>query len=176
MAGDDIGITVPGNLTADPELRFTHNGTPVVNFTIASTPRVFDKQANEFRDGETVYLKSTAWRELAENIAETLVKGTAVIAEGKLVCRPYTTKENEQRKPLELDVDSIGPDLRRASAKVTKNPRKNGGQQNQNNSQSQGGGAAPRGNSQPQGGQQSAANDDPWASGGGTAANDDPWA
>lgn len=170
MAGDEIGVTVPGNLTADPELRFTPNGTPVVNFSVASTPRIYNRQNNEWKDGETTYLKCTAWRELAENAAETLRKGSAVIVDGKLITKSFETREGEKRRSVEVDVDNIGPSLRKATASITKNPPKgNGGYQGQT-------GGAPQGNSQPQAGsQQVAANDDPWADGG-NAANDDPWA
>lgn len=126
MAGDTV-ITVIGNLTADPELRFTPSGSAVANFTIASTPRTFDRQSNEWKDGETLFLRSSVWREAAENVAETLTKGTRVIAQGRLKSRSYQTKEGENRTVMELEVDEIGPSLRYASAKVTRTQRGNGG-------------------------------------------------
>lgn len=118
MAGD-TQITVVGNLTADPELRFTPAGAAVANFTIASTPRSFDKQANEWKDGETLFLRCSLWRTAAENAAESLVKGMRVIAQGRLVQRSYD-KDGEKRTVVELQVDEIGPSLRNATAKVTR--------------------------------------------------------
>lgn len=122
MAGDTI-VTVIGNLTADPELRFTPSGAAVANFTIASTPRTFDRQSNEWKDGETLFLRSSVWREAAENVAETLQKGMRVIAQGRLKSRSFETKEGERRTVTELDVDEIGPSLRYASAQVQRNAR-----------------------------------------------------
>lgn len=119
MAGETI-ITIEGNLVADPELRFTPAGAAVANFTIASTPRTFDRQANEWRDGETLFMRSSAWRDLAENIAESLTKGMAVIAHGYLKQRSYQTREGEQRTVMEFEVQNIGPSLRRATAQVTR--------------------------------------------------------
>lgn len=121
MAGETI-ITVVGNLTSDPELRFTPSGAAVANFTIASTPRTFDKASNEFKDGETLFLRASIWREAAENVAESLTKGTRVVAQGRLKARSYETKEGEKRTSYELDVDEIGPSLRYATVKVTKKP------------------------------------------------------
>lgn len=118
MAGD-TQITVVGNLTADPELRFTPAGAAVANFTIASTPRSFDKQTNEWKDGETLFLRCSLWRTAAENAAESLVKGMRVIAQGRLVQRSYD-KDGEKRTVVELQVDEIGPSLRNATAKVTR--------------------------------------------------------
>lgn len=131
MAGETI-ITVVGNLTSDPELRFTPSGAAVANFTIASTPRTFDKQSNEYKDGETLFLRASIWREAAENVAESLTKGTRVVAQGRLKARSYETKEGEKRTSYELDVDEIGPSLRYATAKVTKKPfsGNNGGNNN----------------------------------------------
>ena len=126
MAGETI-ITVTGNLTSDPELRFTPNGAAVANFTIASTPRKFDRQSNEFKDGETLFMRCSVWREAAENVAESLQKGMAVIAQGRLESRSYETKEGERRTVMELAVDEVGPNLRRATAQVTKNAPKSGG-------------------------------------------------
>ena len=126
MAGDTV-ITVIGNLTADPELRFTPNGAAVANFTIASTPRTFDRQTNEWKDGETLFLRASVWREAAENVAETLTKGTRVIAQGRLKARTYDDREGNKRTSYELDVDEIGPSLRYATAKVTRAQRGGGG-------------------------------------------------
>jgi len=119
-------ITVIGNLTADPELRFTPSGSAVANFTIASTPREFDRATNEWKDGEALFLRCSIWREAAENVAETLDKGMRVIAQGRLRTRSYDTKEGERRTVMELEVDEIGPSLRFASAKVTRTARGNG--------------------------------------------------
>lgn len=149
MAGETV-ITVIGNLTADPELRFTPAGAAVANFTIASTPRTFDRATNEWKDGETLFLRSSIWREAAENVAETLTKGMRVIAQGRLTPRSYETKEGEKRHVTELEVDEIGPSLRYASAKVTRTQRGNGQQGQQ---QAQGGyGQPPAGQQQQQGG------------------------
>lgn len=126
MAGETV-ITVVGNLTNDPELRFTPSGSAVANFTIASTPRTFDRQSNEWKDGETLFLRASIWREAAENVAETLTKGTRVVAQGRLKARSYETREGEKRTSYELDVDEIGPSLRYATAKVTKSNRSGGG-------------------------------------------------
>ncbi|ALU38881.1 single-stranded DNA-binding protein [Kocuria flava] len=125
MAGDTV-ITVIGNLTADPELRFTPSGAAVANFTVASTPRTFDRQSNEWKDGETLFLRCSVWREAAENVAESLQKGMRVIVQGRLKSRSYDTKEGERRTVTELDVDEVGPSLRYASAKVTRNARGGG--------------------------------------------------
>lgn len=119
----DTIITVVGNLTGDPELRFTPSGAAVANFTIASTPRTFDKQANEFRDGETLFMRCSIWRDAAENVGESLTKGTRVIAQGRLVQRSFETREGEKRTVVELQVDEIGPSLRYASASVTRTQR-----------------------------------------------------
>lgn len=119
MAGETI-ITVVGNLTADPELRYTQNGLAVANFTIASTPRNFDRASNEWKDGEALFLRASVWREFAENVAGTLTKGTRVMATGRLKQRSYETKEGEKRTTIELEVDEIGPSLRYAKATVTR--------------------------------------------------------
>ncbi|WP_129338416.1 single-stranded DNA-binding protein [Cellulomonas endophytica] len=126
MAGETL-ITVVGNLTGDPELRFTPSGAAVANFTIASTPRTFDRQANEWKDGETLFMRCSIWREAAEQVAESLTKGTRVIAQGRLVSRTYDTREGEKRTVVELQVDEVGPSLRYASAKVTRTQRSGGG-------------------------------------------------
>lgn len=125
MAGDTI-ITIIGNLTAEPELRFTPSGAAVANFTIASTPRQFDRQSNEWKDGETLFMRCSVWREAAENVAETLQKGMRVIAQGRLKSRSFDTKEGDRRTVMELDVDEIGPSLRFASAKVNRQSRGGG--------------------------------------------------
>ena len=126
MAGDTV-ITVVGNLTADPELRFTPSGAAVANFTVASTPRAFDRQSNEWKDGDALFLRCSVWREAAENVAETLTKGMRVIVQGRLTQRSYETREGEKRTVVELQVDEIGPSLRYASAKVTRAQRSGGG-------------------------------------------------
>ncbi|KQN99665.1 single-stranded DNA-binding protein [Arthrobacter sp. Leaf234] len=130
MAGETV-ITVIGNLTNDPELRFTPSGAAVANFTIASTPRTFDRQSNDWKDGETLFLRASAWKDMAENVAESLTKGTRVVAQGRLKSRSYDTKEGEKRTVMELEVDEIGPSLKNASAKVirTQGPGTRGGVQ-----------------------------------------------
>ena len=125
MAGETT-ITVIGNLTNDPELRFTPSGSAVANFTIASTPRTFDRQSNEWKDGETLFLRASVWREAAENVAESLTKGMRVIVSGRLKSRSYETKEGEKRTVIELEVDEIGPSLRYANAKVNRTQRSGG--------------------------------------------------
>jgi|SRR5687767_8537307 single-strand DNA-binding protein len=145
MAGE-TPITVVGNLTADPELRFTPSGAAVANFTVASTPRTFDKQSNEWKDGEALFLNCSVWRQAAENAAESLQRGMRVIVQGRLKARSYETREGEKRTVFEIDVDEVGPSLKYATAKVTKTTRSGG----------QGGG-----------GGFSGGGDDPWASQGG---------
>ena len=153
MAGDTV-ITVVGNLTADPELRFTPSGAAVANFTVASTPRTFDKNSNEWKDGEALFLRCSVWRQAAENVAESLQRGTAVIVQGRLKQRSYETKEGEKRTVYELDVDEIGPSLRWATAKVTKASRGGGG----------GGGFGGSSGGGSNGGGGNSGGDDPWAS------------
>lgn len=166
MAGDTV-ITVIGNLTGDPELRFTPSGAAVANFTVASTPRTFDRQSNEWKDGDTLFMRCSIWREAAENVAESLTKGMRVIAQGRLVQRSYETREGEKRTVVELQVDEIGPSLRYASAKVTRAQRSGGG--GGGNFGGGGGnfggasGGASGGGFSSGGGQQS---DDPWATAG----------
>jgi len=133
MAGEPI-TTVVGNLVGDPELRFTPAGAAVANFTIASTPRSFDRQSNEWRDGETLFLRCSIWREYAENVAESLTKGMQVIAQGSLVQRSFEDKEGNQRTVVELQVTDVGPALRWSTAVVSRTPRK-GGQQHQSQGQ-----------------------------------------
>ena len=157
MAGDTT-ITVIGNLTADPELRFTPSGAAVAKFRIASTPRTFDKTTNEWKDGESLFLSCNVWRQPAENCAESLLKGMRVIVQGRLQQRSYTTKEGEKRTVFEVEVEEVGPSLRNATAKVTRANRQQG----------QGGGQ--QGQQQPVSGQQ-----DPWASGGQQQAGQGGW-
>ena len=126
MAGE-TPLTVVGNLVADPELRYTQSGAPVASFTVASTPRTFDRQKNEFVDGDTLFMRCSIWREAAENVAESLTKGTRVIVQGRLVQRSYETREGEKRTVVELQVDEIGPSLKYASAKVTRAQRSGNG-------------------------------------------------
>ena len=124
---NETKLTIIGNLTAPPELRFTPSGAAVANFTIASTPRTFDKASNEWKDGDTLFLRCSAWRELAENIAESLTdKGTRVVATGNLVQRSYEDREGQKRTVVELQVDEIGPSLKYASTKVTRTQRSGG--------------------------------------------------
>lgn len=126
MAGETV-ITVVGNLTADPELKFTNSGVAVVNFTVASTPRTFDKNSNEWKDGDALFLRCSAWREHAEQIAASLTKGMRVIARGNLRQRNYETDKGERRTSFELDVDEIGPSLKYATAQVTRSQKGQGG-------------------------------------------------
>ena len=126
MANDTV-ITVIGNLTADPELRFTNSGAAVASFTVASTPRTFDRQANEWKDGEALFLRCSVWRDAAENVAESLEKGTRVVVQGRLQQRSYTDREGNNRTSVELQVDEVGPSLRYATAKPTKVQRGGGG-------------------------------------------------
>jgi len=176
VAGDTV-ITVVGNLTADPELRFTPSGAAVANFTVASTPRTLDKSTNEWKDGEALFLRCSVWRQAAENVAESLTKGTAVIVQGRLKQRSFETKEGEKRTVYELDVDEIGPSLKWASAKVNRTTRGGGGQ----GGGGQGGGGGGYGSSGgSQGGSGGAPTSDPWASapagggGGGGGWSDEP--
>ncbi len=161
MAGE-TQITLVGNLVDDPELRFTPSGAAVANFRVASTPRVFDRQAGEWRDGEAMFLSCSVWRQYAENVAESMARGMRVVVQGRLKQRSFETKEGEKRTVFELDVDEVGPSLRYATAKVTKVQRGGGG-----GGASQGGGYGDQGGGfgGGQGGRPPA--DDPWASGGG---------
>ncbi|WP_249643741.1 single-stranded DNA-binding protein [Nocardia sputi] len=125
---DDTIITIKGNLTADPELRFTPSGVAVCNLTVASTPRVFDRNTNEWKDGTALFLRCTVWREAAENVAETLRRGMRVIVEGKLKQRNWQTPDGHNRSTVELEVDEIGPSLKFATAKVQRAARRNTGE------------------------------------------------
>jgi single-strand DNA-binding protein len=160
MAGETI-ITVVGNLTADPELRFTPSGAAVASFTIASTPRTFDKNSNEWKDGEALFLRCSIWRQAAENVAESLTRGMRVVAQGRLKQRSYETREGEKRTVVELDVDEVGPSLKYATAKVNRTQRGSSSGGGFGGSGSDGGGSANAGASAPSGGGQS---DDPWGS------------
>ncbi len=154
MAGETV-ITVVGNLVDDPELRFTPSGAAVANFRIASTPRTFDKNTNEWKDGEGLFLSCSVWRQAAENVAESLQRGMRVVVQGRLKARSYETREGEKRTVFEIDVDEVGPSLKYATAKITKVSRSGGG--GGYNAPSSGGGA-------------SGGSDDPWATGAGQAA------
>ena len=157
MAGE-TPITLIGNLTADPELRFTPSGAAVANFTVASTPRTFDRQTNEWRDGDAMFLNCAVWRQAAENVAESLQKGMRVIVSGRLKSRSYETREGEKRTVFEVDVDEIGPALRYATAKVTRSSGGGGG--------GGGGGRSSGGGGGNSGGGGGSFGDDPWATGG----------
>lgn len=145
---NETTLTVIGNLTNDPELRFTPGGDAVANFTVASTPRSFDKKSNEWKDGEALFLRASVWREAAENVAESLTKGMRVIVSGRLKSRSYETKEGEKRTVIELEVDEIGPSLKYANAKVNRTARQdNSGQgANRGASNTYGGNRAGTGN------------------------------
>jgi single-strand DNA-binding protein len=147
MAGETI-LTVCGNLTADPELRFTPSGAAVANFTVASTPRSFDKQSGEWKDQPALFMRCNVWRQAAENVAETLTRGMRVVVSGRLVQRSFQTKEGEKRTVVELEVDEVGPSLKYATAKVNKVSRSDGGSSSHGSSGT--GGGAPV--------------DDPWGS------------
>ncbi len=176
MAGETV-ITLIGNLTADPELRFTPSGAPVANFTVASTPRTFDRQTNEWKDGDAMFISCAVWRQAAENVAESLQKGMRVIVTGRLKSRSYETREGEKRTVFEIDADEIGPALKYATAKVQRN--QSGGY----SGGGQGGGGQRSGGNSGGGGQ------DPWGGGGasqgasqggnnqgGRSGGSDPWA
>ncbi|KQY57399.1 MULTISPECIES: single-stranded DNA-binding protein [unclassified Nocardioides] len=178
MAGETV-ITVVGNLVDDPELRFTPSGAAVANFRIASTPRTFDKQSNEWKDGDALFLTCSVWRQAAENVAESLQRGMRVVVQGRLKARTYETREGEKRTVFEIDVEEVGPSLKYATAKVTRASRGGGGGGGGFNQggPSQGGGFNQGGQSQ-----QGAPAADPWATpaqGGapaGNAGQSDPWA
>jgi single-strand DNA-binding protein len=194
MAGETV-ITLIGNLTNDPELRFTPSGAAVANFTVASTPRTFDRQSNEWKDGETLFMRCAIWREAAENVAESLTRGTRVVVTGRLQSRTFDTKEGEKRTVIEMQVDEVGPSLRYATAKVNKTSRggsggsggfgggggggfsggSGSGGANSGGGNSGGGGGGWGGGS---GGSAPQQQDDPWAtgpSGGGNASGGGGW-
>ena len=161
MAGETV-ITVVGNLTDDPELRFTPSGAAVAKFRIASTPRTMDRQSNEWKDGEPLFLACNVWRDAAEHVAESLQRGSRVIVQGRLRQRSYETREGEKRTVYELEVDEIGPSLRYATAKVQKMSRSGGG--GGGFGASNGGGSGGGGSRQPSSGGGGGNNfDDPWA-------------
>jgi single-strand DNA-binding protein len=160
VAGDTT-ITIVGNLTADPELRFTPSGAAVANFTVASTPRIFDRQSSEWKDGDALFLRCNIWREAAENVAESLTRGARVIVTGRLKQRSFETREGEKRTVFEVEVDEIGPSLRYATAKVNKASRSGGGGGGGGFGGGGGGGSRPAPAQQPSGG---GSGDDPWGS------------
>lgn len=167
MASGDTTITVVGNLTADPDLRFTPSGAAVASFTVASTPRVYDRQSGEWKDGDALFLRCSIWREAAENVAESLTRGSRVIVTGRLRQRSFETREGEKRTVVEVDVDEVGPSLRYATAKINKVSRGGGG----GGFGGGGGSAAPASQSGPPA-------EDPWgsapASGSFGGADDEP--
>jgi single-strand DNA-binding protein len=184
MAGETV-ITVVGNLVDDPELRFTPSGAAVANFRIASTPRTFNRQTNEWEDGEALFLSCSVWRQAAENVAESLTRGMRVVVQGRLKARSYETREGEKRTVFEIEVEEVGPSLKFATAKVTRATRGGGGGGYSGGGQQAGGGddpwatpaggqqggqAAPQQAAQPAGGQQGGQQRDPWAGG----SNDEP--
>jgi single-strand DNA-binding protein len=170
MAGETV-ITVVGNLTDDPELRFTPSGAAVANFTVASTPRSFNKQTNEWEDGEALFLRCSIWRQAAENVAESLQRGMRVVVQGRLRARTWETREGEKRTSFEIDVEEIGPSLKFATAKVNRVSRSGGGgfssggqgaQANQGGSPAEDPWATPAAQSGSGAGQPAAAGSDPW--------------
>ncbi|GAA1857123.1 single-stranded DNA-binding protein [Pseudonocardia ailaonensis] len=179
MAGETV-ITVVGNLTADPELRFTPSGAAVANFTVASTPRNFDRQSGEWKDGEALFLRCNIWRQAAENVAETLTRGSRVIVQGRLRQRTFETREGEKRTVIEMEVDEVGPSLRYATAKINKVSRGegSGGFGGGGGGGGFSGGSGGGGNGGGGRGSQGGGYDDPWgsapAAGSGPAADDEP--
>ncbi|HEY3630970.1 MAG TPA: single-stranded DNA-binding protein [Jatrophihabitantaceae bacterium] len=162
MAGETV-ITVVGNLTADPELRFTPSGAAVASFTIASTPRTFDRNSNEWKDGDALFMRCSIWRQAAENVAESLQRGMRVVASGRLKQRSFETREGEKRTVVEMDVDEVGPSLRYATAKVNRTQR----------GSSSGGGFGASGSGGGGGGGGAPA-DDPWGSAPPAGSTDEP--
>lgn len=182
MAGD-TQITVVGNLVSDPELRYTPTGVAVANFRIASTPRTFDRQSNEWKDGDSLFLTCNVWRQAAENVAESLQRGMRVIVQGRLHQRSYETREGEKRTVFEVEVDDVGPSMRNASAKVTKSNRSGGGSGGFGGGGGGGAGGGGGGGFSGgqggggQGGSGGRGGDDPWASDsgfGGEGSSDEP--
>ena len=171
MAAGDTAITIAGNLVDDPELRFTPAGQPVAKFRVASTPRYLDKNTNEWKDGDSLFLSCNVWRQAAENVAESLTRGMRVIVSGRLRQRSYETKEGEKRTVYEIEVDDVGPSLRNASAKVNKVARSSG------NGGGQGGSGGGQGGSRSSGGGQGGyggGDPDPWASDSPGGFSDEP--
>lgn len=178
MAQGDTPITLVGNLVADPELRFTQSGAAVANFTVASTPRRFDSQTNQWVDGEAMFLQCNIWRQAAENVAESLTKGMRVVVNGRLKQRSFETREGDKRRVFEVEVDEVGPSLRYATAQVTRNPRQGGGGSNQggyNGGGGFGGGQQGGFGGGQQGGQQGGPQQNQGNFGGNRVPNDDPW-
>jgi single-strand DNA-binding protein len=182
MAGETV-ITVVGNLVDDPELRFTPSGAAVANFRIASTPRTFDKQSNEWKDGDALFLSCSVWRQAAENVAESLQKGMRVVVQGRLKSRQYETREGEKRTVFEIEVEEVGPSLKYATAKVTRAARSSGGGGYSNQGGGQSGGApaadpwassAPAGGGSPAQGGGAAPAGDPWGAPGVGGGNEEP--
>lgn len=163
MAGETV-VTVIGNLTADPELRWTQSGAAVADFTVASTPRTYDRNAGEWRDGNTLFMRCSVWRETAENVAESLRKGMRVIVQGRLTQRSYDTQQGERRTVVELQVDEVGPSLRRARAQITRNQAQPASAPSASASASGGGGWG-----------QEAPQYDPWGEPGGSASSEPPF-
>ena len=191
MAGETV-ITLVGNLVDDPELRFTPSGAAVANFRVASTPRTYDRQSGEWKDGESLFISCSVWRQAAENVAESLQRGMRVIVQGRLKSRSYETRDGEKRTVFEIDVDEVGPSLRNATAKVSKTMRSGpGGDSGGGYGGSGGGGgggysgqqndpwATPQGGGQGQGGGQSGGQpqqqNDPWANQGGGSMDEPPF-
>jgi len=163
MAGETL-VTVVGNLTADPELRFTPSGAAVASFTIASTPRTFDRTSNEWKDGDALFMRCSIWRQAAENVAESLQRGMRVVASGRLKQRSFETREGEKRTVVEMDVDEVGPSLRYATAKVNRTQR----------GSTTGGGFGASGSGSGNGGSGGAPADDPWGSAPPAGSTDEP--
>ena len=169
MAGETI-ITLVGNLTADPELRFTPAGAPVANFTVASTPRTFDRQTNEWKDGDAMFLNCSVWRQAAENVAESLTKGMRVVVQGRLKSRSYETREGERRTVFEVEVQEVGPSLTWATARVQRNERHDNRGSYRDDRQQGGYDDRPRQQQRPAQRPQQQPQHDPWAS----ASTDEP--
>jgi single-strand DNA-binding protein len=182
MAAGDTQITIAGNLVSDPELRYTPTGQAVATFRVASTPRFMDRNTNEWKDGESLFLSCNVWRQAAENVAESLQRGMRVIVNGRLRQRQYETREGEKRTVYEIEVDDVGPSLRNASAKVTKSNRSGGGGGGGGfgaggGGNAGGGGQGGQGGSGGYGGSSGGRSDDPWASdagGFGEGSSDEP--
>jgi single-strand DNA-binding protein len=180
MAGETV-VTLVGNLVDDPELRFTPSGAAVANFRVASTPRTYDRQSGEWKDGESLFLSCSVWRQAAENVAESLQRGMRVIVQGRLKSRSYDDREGNKRTVFEIDVDEVGPSLRSATAKVTKAMRSGPGGEGGGGGFGGGGGGGNQGGGFG-GGQGGAPQNDPWATpqggggGGQSAPQNDPWA
>jgi single-strand DNA-binding protein len=172
MAGETV-ITVVGNLVDDPELRFTPSGAAVANFRIASTPRTFDRQTNEWKDGDALFLTCSVWRQAAENVAESLQRGMRVVVQGRLKSRQYETREGEKRTVFEIDVEEVGPSLKYATAKVTRTTRSGGGGGFSGGGGQGGGDNDPWATPSQQGGQQSGGGYSGGQQSGGQA--NDPW-